>query len=279
MARRSISSDELLLVVLRLLEQRAMSARELLGEMDRLLEWRRGPRPGDVLIALASLEDEALVEVMSSAEREEYRIAERGREAVARRAAVTVLPGAPRSRRPRVASRRSRQRELEQAAILFTDVVRSTELLDRLGDEAAHEVRRRHFDLLRKAVREHGGREIKSLGDGLMTVFESTQAAAAGALAMQHAVAACEDEVQLRVGIAAGETVREDDDYFGRPVVVAKRLCDAASAGEVLVSGPARGLVADSAIGGERLAPLALKGLSEPVTPTVLRARELAPVG
>lgn len=279
MATRSISSDELLLVVLRLLEQQPMSARELLGEMGRLLERRRGPRPGDVLIGLGSLEDEALLEVTPSAGREEYRITEAGREAVARRADVAVLPGAPRPRRLRIGSRRSPECEVEQAAILFTDVVRSTELLDCLGDEAAHEVRRRHFDLLRSAVDEHGGREVKSLGDGLMVVFDSTQAAAAGALAMQRAVDACDDPVQLRVGIAAGETVREDDDYFGRPVVVAKRLCDAAGAGEVLVAGPARGLVADSAIDREQLGPLLLKGLSDPVTPTVLRARELAPAG
>ncbi len=279
MASRSISSDELLLVVLRLLEQRPMSVRELFGEIDRLLERQRGPRPGDVSIALASLEDEALVELRPAAGREEYRITQAGREAVARRADVAVLPAAPRRRLPRIGSRPSPECKVEQATILFTDVVRSTELLDRLGDEAAHEVRRRHFDLLRSALRDHGGREVKSLGDGLMAVFDSTQAAAAGALAMQRAVDGCDDPVQLRVGIAAGETVREDDDYFGRPVVIAKRLCDAADAGKVLVSGPARGLVADSAIDHEQLGPLALKGLSEPVTPTVLRACQLAPAG
>jgi class 3 adenylate cyclase len=279
MATRTISSDELLLVVLRLLEQRPMSVRELFGEIDRLLG-RRAPRAGDVPIALASLEAELLVKTGRSAEREEYRVTEAGRKAVARRADVAVLPGVSRPRLPRLGSRRSPQCEVEQAAILFTDVVRSTELLDRLGDEAAHEVRRRHFDLLRSALRDHGGREVKSLGDGLMVVFDSTQAAAAGALAMQRAVDGCDDPVQLRVGIAAGEMVREDDDYFGRPVVVAKRLCDAAAGGEVLVSGPARGLAAaDPAIDHEQLEPLTLKGLSEPVTPTVLRAHQLAPAG
>jgi len=277
MSRRSISSDESLLVVLRLLEQQPMSARELLRELDRLLHRRRGLEPGDVFVALASLEDEALVEVAPAEGREEYRITDAGGEAVARRVDVAVLPGPQGARRARLASRRAADRELEQVAILFTDVVRSTELLDRLGDEAAHEVRRRHFDLLRSAVHEHGGHEVKSLGDGLMIVFESPQTAAVGALAMQRAVGACDDALQLRVGIAAGEAVREDDDYFGRPVVVAKRLCDAAGAGEILVSGPARGLVADSAIAREQLGPLALKGLSEPVNPIVLRARELAP--
>jgi class 3 adenylate cyclase len=97
--------------------------------------------------------------------------------------------------------------------------------------------------------------------------------AAVAALAMQRAVAGCEDAVELRVGIASGETVREDDDYFGRPVVVAKRLCDAAGPGETLVAGPARGLMADAAVARESRGPLRLKGLSDPVTPTSLRAQ------
>jgi class 3 adenylate cyclase len=156
--------------------------------------------------------------------------------------------------------------------VLFTDVVASTEMLDRLGDDAAHDVRRRHFELLRQAIRENEGREVKSLGDGLMVVFDTPQVAAVAALAMQRAVEECDDPIELRVGIASGETVREDDDYFGRPVVVAKRLCDVAAPGEALVAGPARGLMADASVEAESRAPLRLKGLSEPVTPTALRA-------
>lgn len=51
-------------------------------------------------------------------------------------------------------------------ALLFTDLVGSTEVLDRLGDDAAEELRRTHFSLLRRAVTETGGTEVKSLGDG-----------------------------------------------------------------------------------------------------------------
>lgn len=275
----SIASAELLLVVLRLLEPRPIDARELLGELERLLGRRQRPTPGGVLIALACLEDEGLVQVATLGGRDQYRITDAGRSAMARRADVTVLPPSGRRGRARVATRRPAGQRLEQVAILFTDVVRSTEMLDRVGDEAAHEIRRRHFALLREAVGDHGGLEVKSLGDGLMVVFDGSQAAAACAIAMQRAVAACDDPVELRVGIAAGEVVREDDDYFGRSVVVARRLCDAADAGEVLVSGSARGLVADSAVDREERRPLLLKGLSEPVVPIVLRARELAPAG
>lgn len=279
MSRRSISSGELLLVALRLLEQRSMAARELVGELDRLLGPRDGPTAGDVFSALASLEAEALVAVARVEGLEVYRVTSAGSEAVARRAEVSVGPGPARGRRGRSGARRAESPELDRVAVLFTDVVGSTELLDRVGDEAAHDLRRRHFELLRDAVRDHDGREVKSLGDGLMVVFDSSPAAAAAAIAMQRAVGASEDPLELRVGIAEGETVREDDDYFGRPVVIARRLCDAAGAGETLVSGSPRGLVADSAVDRAELAPLALKGLSEPVTPTVLRPHTLAGAG
>jgi class 3 adenylate cyclase len=80
---------------------------------------------------------------------------------------------------------------------------------------------------------------------------------------MQLAVAAGTDPLELRVGIAAAEAAHEDEDYFGRPVIVARRLCDAAGAGEVLV---AEGLGAGSpAHKLERVRPLVLKGLSAPV--------------
>jgi class 3 adenylate cyclase len=274
---RWAADDELLLVLLRLLEQRPMTARELLAETGRLLGSQASG--GRILVALDSLEAETLVDVTERGERTEYGITATGREAVQARADVTVLPSPRRAGRPRLPGRRELTPEPEQVAVLFTDVVRSTEMLYRLGDEAAHGVRRRHFELLRNVVREHEGREVKSLGDGLMVVFDTPQLAAVAGLAMQRAVAACEDDIELRVGIASGETVREDDDYFGRPVVVAKRLCDAAAPGETLVAGPARGLMADASVERESRGPLKLKGLSEPVTPTALRAPAQAAEG
>ena len=54
----------------------------------------------------------------------------------------------------------------ENVAILFTDVVGSTELSQRLSAEAADEVRRGHFSVLRQAIAETGGTEVKNLGDG-----------------------------------------------------------------------------------------------------------------
>ncbi|HEX8856172.1 MAG TPA: AAA family ATPase [Thermoleophilaceae bacterium] len=156
--------------------------------------------------------------------------------------------------------------EPEVLTVLFTDVVGSTELLARLGDDAADSVRRAHFELLRSAIAEHRGREVKSLGDGLMVAFGSARDAVACAVAMQRAVAAERGALELRIGIDAGEPIHEGDDLFGTPVVVARRLCDAAASGQVLVSDLVR------LLGGRRLneplvplGSLGLKGLDEPV--------------
>ena len=97
----------------------------------------------------------------------------------------------------------------EAVAILFTDIVASTELSQRLPAEAADEVRRSHFSLLRQAITESGGTEVKNLGDGLMVVFRSASAALACAVAMQQGVEqenrGSDNPVGLRVGLSGGE--------------------------------------------------------------------------
>ncbi len=153
--------------------------------------------------------------------------------------------------------------------LLFTDLVDSTPLLERLGDEAAGALRRAHFALLRREIAAAGGEEVKSLGDGLMVAFRSARAALVCAVAMQQAVAAANRSgppVQIRVGLHRGEPHREEDDFFGMAVVVARRLCDRAQGGEILASEAAALLAGMEA--GFRLrpvGPLALKGLSRAV--------------
>jgi class 3 adenylate cyclase len=156
--------------------------------------------------------------------------------------------------------------------LLFTDLVGSTELMDRLGDEAGDRLLRDHFAILREAASEHGGREVKSLGDGLMLAFASALGALSCAVKIQRRIAASVHEagsetMGLRIGLNAGEAISAEDDYFGRPVVVAKRLCDRAGRGQILVSDVVRSLVGNR---GEyrfiALGALQLKGLADPVT-------------
>ncbi len=61
----------------------------------------------------------------------------------------------------------------EMVAVLMTDLVGSTAMADRVGPEAAEELRTEHFGLLRGALERSAGREVKNLGDGLMVVFDS----------------------------------------------------------------------------------------------------------
>jgi predicted ATPase/DNA-binding SARP family transcriptional activator/class 3 adenylate cyclase len=154
---------------------------------------------------------------------------------------------------------------------LFTDLVGSTELLDSLGDDEAEELRRTHFALLRQAVQDAGGDEVKNLGDGLMVAFASPLAAVRCSVAIQEVIAehnrsVPERTLRVRVGLHAGEPIQTEEDFFGTAVVVAKRLCDRAEGGEILASALVADLVGSrGAFLFASLGPLELKGLAAPV--------------
>lgn len=154
--------------------------------------------------------------------------------------------------------------------MLFTDLVGSTALRQAVGDDAADELRRSHDRVLRDAVAAHGGREVKGTGDGLMIVFDSAVEAVAAAEAMQRGVERLTRRApapaSIRVGLSAGDVVWEDDDCFGTPVVEARRLCDHAQGGQILVGDVVR-LLAGTRGGHEfrSVGALELKGLASPL--------------
>ena len=154
--------------------------------------------------------------------------------------------------------------------VLFTDLVGSTELLGRLGEEQAERVRRLHLGAMRRAIAANRGQEVKSLGDGLMAAFRSALDALEAAAAAQESVGQDDLpdnlELAIRVGLHAGEPIRDEDDYFGSAVVLARRLCDAAVPGQILASELVFGLAGSrSARGFTPVGRLALKGFAEPV--------------
>lgn len=152
------------------------------------------------------------------------------------------------------------------AVVMFTDLVASTELIARFGEDGAHERRQRHFELLRRELAAAGGREVKNLGDGLMVVFADPALATECAAQMQRAVAADRDRLGLRIGLHAGDLLREGDDYFGTTVIVARRLCEVAGAGQILASGVLVALAGETnARTATQLRAIELKGLGLPV--------------
>src|SRR5262245_57314896 len=153
--------------------------------------------------------------------------------------------------------------------LLFTDLVNSTELLERVGDERAQRLLQAHHRLLKDTVAAHGGQEVKLLGDGLMTAFASAADAVRAAVTIQQAARrrAAGERLALRVGLHFGEAPREETDYFGTPVLIARRLCEQAQAGQILSSGIVVGLLAGrQAFRFTEVGVLALKGLAAPVT-------------
>jgi class 3 adenylate cyclase/DNA-binding CsgD family transcriptional regulator/tetratricopeptide (TPR) repeat protein len=152
--------------------------------------------------------------------------------------------------------------------ILFTDLVRSTELLQRAGDEDAQRIFQAHQKLLRDVAERHGGDAVKWLGDGLMVAFPSAADAVRCAITMQQQARrpAGGGRLDIRVGLNAGEALRDEDDYFGTAVVVARRLCDRAKGGQILSSALVAGLLhGRQAFDFRELGSLELKGIDQPV--------------
>ena len=158
--------------------------------------------------------------------------------------------------------------------ILFTDLEGHTEMMSRLGDAAGRGVLREHERITREALLEHGGSEVKTLGDGFLASFGSAQHALESAAQMQRAFAAWRPEgspesgqqpLRVRIGINAGEPILEDDDLFGHSVIAAARVAAQAEGGEILVTNVVRELVAGKGFLLSDRGPLALKGLDEPV--------------
>jgi class 3 adenylate cyclase len=153
--------------------------------------------------------------------------------------------------------------------IVFTDLEGHTEMMQRLGDEGGRDVLRVYERITRDQLREHGGTELKALGDGLMASFPSATRALQFAAALQRAVGAHVEAggepLRVRVGVNAGEPIAEGDDLFGTAVILAARVAAEATGGQVLVADVVRQLVAGKGlIFAERGAPV-LAGFMEPV--------------
>jgi pimeloyl-ACP methyl ester carboxylesterase len=149
------------------------------------------------------------------------------------------------------------------ATILFTDLVRSTERAQELGDAAWAALLVRHNEAVRRQLGRFSGEEVDTAGDGFLAVFDGPARAIRCALGVGQALG--ELGLEVRAGVHTGEVERPAGDKpRGIAVHVGARILALAGAGEVLVSGTTRDLVAGSGLDFEDRGEHVLKGIEGP---------------
>jgi class 3 adenylate cyclase len=167
-------------------------------------------------------------------------------------------------------------------AFLFTDIKGSSDLYNRVGDARAYGLVREHYAVLTRAVREHDGAVVKTIGDAVMAAFADPANALAAALAIRDDIAGFNGRVAeesgaevsivvklgLHVGPCIAVTLNDRLDYFGRTVNLAARLQSESAGGDIVLS---EAMAEEPAI-ADRLASLRpvaerarVKGFAEPI--------------
>lgn len=169
-------------------------------------------------------------------------------------------------------------------AVLFTDIVNSTENLNNHGDQWLIQVVRAHNEIVREAIGTHGGREIKHTGDGIMASFPTVAPSVAAGLAMQDGIKRFSEMMpdlgfELCVGISAGEPIHESGDLFGTPVNLAARVLSKAGPGQTAVSTVVREMCQGRSFEFDELGRFELKGFNEPQPIYLARDRRKAARG
>jgi class 3 adenylate cyclase len=142
-------------------------------------------------------------------------------------------------------SRSGAEGDVITKTVLFTDIVSSTEHQTRVGPREWSRLTDHHEAMVRTALLRHRGHEVKTTGDGFLASFDATGRAlrcAADILAGAKDIG-----LELRAGVHTGEVEVRGDDIAGLAVTIAKRVCDLAGPGEVLVTRT----VGDHVVGSE----------------------------
>src|SRR5271163_2612970 len=151
--------------------------------------------------------------------------------------------------------------------LLLTDLVNSSQLLERAGDEAGQRLFRAHHKLMTDAVSSNGGEELQWLGDGVLAAFSSTADAVRCAIIIQQTARRPVEgaRFEIRIAVHIGEALRREDGYFGTPLLILRRLCERAAAGQVLCSRLiAQILASRQSFTFRRLDDVELKGFAAP---------------
>jgi class 3 adenylate cyclase len=153
-----------------------------------------------------------------------------------------------------------------EKTFMFTDIERSTNLVEAMGDEAWQSVIRWHDEALRSLFISHRGEEVAATGDGFFVAFESPDEAVACAVAIQRTL----DEhrrkqgfaPQVRIGLHAAGATQVGDNFTGKGVHEASRISGLAEGGEILAS-------SETAVGGRfpvsEPRTVTIRGIGEPI--------------
>jgi class 3 adenylate cyclase len=147
------------------------------------------------------------------------------------------------------------------ATVLFSDVVGSTKRAAAIGDAAWRTLVDRHHASVRRELARHRGREIDTAGDGFFAAFDGPARAIRCAFAIRDTLA--DLDLDVRIGLHAGECERVGSGLRGVAVHVGARVGGIAKGGEILVTSTVRDLVAGSGIEFEDAGRHELKGIPE----------------
>lgn len=133
-------------------------------------------------------------------------------------------------------------------AVMFTDMENFTRYIER-GDAEAFALLKKHNKIIKEAVGHWEGHVVKGYGDGFMLAFPSARKAVYSAISIQQLIdshnleSSSHETIHVRIGIDAGEPIKEGEDYIGRTVNLAARIAASASGGQIFVSQAVRHLV------------------------------------
>jgi adenylate cyclase len=141
----------------------------------------------------------------------------------------------------------------DNIAIMFTDMVSSVETTQALGDQGMMKLVQTHNLIVGSVLKTHRGHQVKHTGDGIMAVFPRVADGAAAACEIQRQIAehnrvTASTFLKVRMGLAVGQPIRDQDDYFGTVVQLAARLCNCAGEAEICVAGA----IAEQVAGAKR---------------------------
>jgi class 3 adenylate cyclase len=160
---------------------------------------------------------------------------------------------------------KSAPRRVEKT-FMFTDIVKSTNLLEAMGDEAWQGLLRWHDETLRSLFAGHRGEEVTATGDGFFVAFESPEEAAGCAVAIQRRLAEQRKTQgfapQVRIGLHAAGATQVGQNFTGKGVHEAARIAGLAEGGQILAS---RGTAAGGRFEMSEPRTVEIRGIAEPI--------------